>query len=177
GGHPLFLTERLRARAGERLEEAILSRCHAATFAAQRLLEAASVFERPFRPGLLTVMLGDEAAPVSDVEDLLARRLLLEHEGLLSFPHDLVRQTVYSSVSAPRREVLHRRALRALGSEGGPVAELANHAQAAGGGAAPVGYATGAGETAAPVFAQAQAGALPGLATRTACFSACSASR
>ena len=159
GGHPLFLTERLRARAGERLEEAILSRCHAATFAAQRLLEAASVFERPFRPGLLTVMLGDEAAPVSDVEDLLARRLLLEHEGLLSFPHDLVRQTVYSSVSAPRREVLHRRALRALESEGVPVAELASHAQAAGMWAAAVRYATAAGRQALLLYANAEAAA------------------
>ncbi len=64
-------------------------------------------------------MLGDEAALVSDVEELLARRLLLEHEGLLSFPHDLVRQTVYSSVSAPRREVLHRQALRGGASPAG----------------------------------------------------------
>jgi len=50
---------------------------------------------------------------VSDVEDLLARRLLIEHEGLLSFPHDLVRQTVYSSVSAPRREPVSERAFAA----------------------------------------------------------------
>src|SRR2546430_5589060 len=90
-------------------------------------------------------MLGDEAAPVSDVEDLLARRLLIEHEGSLSFPHDLVRQTVYSSVSAPRREGLHRQALRTLESEGVTVPGLGNHPQGGGGWAAAVCYATAAG--------------------------------
>jgi DNA-binding SARP family transcriptional activator len=157
GGHPLFLTERLRARAGERLEETILSRCHAATLAARRLLEAASIFERPFRPGLLAAMLGDEAAMVSNVEELLERRLLNEHAGELSFPHDLVRQTVYSSVSAPRREALHRRALRALEAEGVSAAELASHALAGGVWTSAVRYSTAAGKQALELYANAEA--------------------
>ena len=73
-------------------------------------------------------MLGcDEAAIVADVEKLLSRRLLIEHAGELHFPHDLVRQTVYSSMSAPRREIVHRQALRALEAEGAPMAELADN--------------------------------------------------
>src|SRR2546430_14732110 len=100
-------------------------------------------------------MLGDEAAPVSDVEDLLARRLLIEHEGSLSFPHDLVRQTVYSSVSAPRREVLHRQGLPTPGSEGGPGAGLGTPPQGARGWAAAAPYATGAGGQRRPLDAQA----------------------
>src|SRR6266849_6501341 len=84
------VSERLRARAGERLDEAILSRCRAANSSAQHHLEAASVFERAFRPGLLAAMLGcDEAAIVADIEELLSRRLLIEHAGELRFPHDL----------------------------------------------------------------------------------------
>lgn len=160
GGHPLFLSERLRARAGERLDEAILSRCRAASPGAQRLLEAASVFERAFRPGLLAEMLRcDEAAIVADIEELLSRRLLIEHAGELRFPHDLVRQTVYSSLSAPRRETLHRQAMQALEGEGAPLAELASHALAGGVWASAVRYATAAGKQALELYANAEAAA------------------
>jgi hypothetical protein len=160
GGHPLFLSERLRTRAGERLDEAILSRCLAASLSAQHLLEAASVFERAFRPGLLAEMLGcDEAAIVADVEELLSRRLLIEHAEELRFPHDLVRQTVYSSISAPRREILHRQALRALEAEGAPMAELASHALAGGVWSLAVQYATAAGKQALELYANAEAAA------------------
>jgi DNA-binding SARP family transcriptional activator len=160
GGHPLFLSERLRARAGERLDEAILSRCRAASSSAQHLLEAASVFGRAFRPGLLAAMLGcDEAAIVADIEELLSRRLLIEHAGELRYPHDLVRQTVYSSISAPRRETLHRQALRALEAEGAPMAELASHALAGGVWASVIQYATAAGNQALMFYANAEAAA------------------
>ncbi len=158
GGHPLFLSERLRARAGERLDEAILSRCRAVRSTAQRLLEAASVFERAFRAGLLAEMLeSNEVAIVADSEELLARRLLIERGGELSFPHDLVRQTIYSSISAPRREVLHRQALRALEAQGAPMAELASHALAGGVWAPAVRYATAAGNQALALYANEEA--------------------
>ncbi|HEX6553305.1 MAG TPA: BTAD domain-containing putative transcriptional regulator [Ktedonobacteraceae bacterium] len=160
GGHPLFLSERLRSRAGERLDEAILSRCRAARSSAQHLLEAASVFERGFRPGLLAEMLGcNEAAIVADIEELLSRRLLIEHAEELRFPHDLVRQTIYSSISTPRRETLHRQALQALEREGAPMAELASHALAGGVWAAAVQYATAAGNQALELYANAEASA------------------
>lgn len=160
GGHPLFLTERLRARAGERLDETILSRCRAARISAQRLLEAASVFERPFHSGLLAAMLGyDEAVVVSDSEELLMRRLLIERAGELSFPHDLVRHTIYSKMSAPRREALHRHALRALEAEGVSMAELASHALSGGVWAAAVRFATAAGNQALELYANAEAAA------------------
>jgi len=160
GGHPLFLSERLRARAGERLDETILSRCRAAGPTAQRLLEAASVFERAFRSGLLAEVLeSNEVAIVADIEELLARRLLIERAGELSFPHDLVRQTIYFSISAPRREVLHRQALRALEAEGAPMAELASHGLAGGVWASAVRYATAAGNQALALYANAEAAA------------------
>jgi DNA-binding SARP family transcriptional activator len=160
GGHPLFLSERLRARAGERLDEAILSRCRAVRSTAQRLLEAASVFERAFRSALLAEVLeSNEVAIVADIEELLARRLLIERGGELSFPHDLVRQTIYSSISAPRREVLHRQALRALEAQGAPMAELASHALAGGLWAPAVRYATAAGNQALELYANAEAAA------------------
>ncbi|HEX6551524.1 MAG TPA: BTAD domain-containing putative transcriptional regulator [Ktedonobacteraceae bacterium] len=160
GGHPLFLSERLRARAGERLDEVILSRCRAASASAQHLLEAASVFERAFRPGLLAAMLGcEEAVIVAEIEELLMRRLLIENAGELRFPHDLVRQTIYSSISAPRRETLHRQALRALEGEGAPMAELASHALAGGVWAPAVQYATAAGKQALAFYANAEAAA------------------
>jgi len=160
GGHPLFLSERLRARAGERLDEAILSRCRAASSRAQRLLETASVFERAFRPGLLAeTPRCDKAAIVDDIEELLSRRLLIEHAEELRFPHDLVRQTIYSSISTPRRETLHRQALQALEGEGAPMAELASHALAGGVWTSAVRYATAAGNQALELYANAEAAA------------------
>ncbi len=101
GGHPLFVTQRLRAGTGEQLDEAILSRCRTATPSAQRLLEAASVFERAFRLGQLAAVLKqDETAIVGDVEQLLARKLLIERGGELAFSHDLVGDAVHHSISA-----------------------------------------------------------------------------
>jgi DNA-binding SARP family transcriptional activator len=158
GGHPLFLAERLRARQGKRLDEAILSRCRATSESAQRLLEFTSVLERPFRPGLLAAMLEqDEVTIVPDCEELLKRMLLVESAGGLNFPHDLVRHAIYSKMSGPRREALHRKALQALKAEGAPIAELASHALAGGVWADAVRYSTVAGNQALEMYANAEA--------------------
>ena len=94
-------------------------------------MEVASIFEHPFPPGLLATMLGqDEATLVPDYEGLLMRRLLVEDAGDLSFPHDLIRHTIYSKMSTPRREALHRKALRTLEADGAPMSELGSHALA-----------------------------------------------
>jgi DNA-binding SARP family transcriptional activator len=160
GGHPLFITERLRAGTGERLDETILSRCRTAPASAQRALEAASMFERTFRPGHLAAMLKrDETSVAADLEELLSRKLLVEHAGELAFSHDLVRDTVLQSVSAPRREALHRRALQTLEAEGAEPAELARHALEGGIWKAAVRYATEAGDRALELYANAEAAA------------------
>jgi len=103
------------------------------------------------------VLESNEVAIVADSEELLARRLLIERGGELSFPHDLVRQTIYSSISAPRREVLHRQALRALEAQGAPMAELASHALAGGVWASAVRYAMAAGNQALALYANEEA--------------------
>jgi len=160
GGHPLFITERLRAGTGERLDETILSRCSTAPASAQRALEAASVFERAFRPGHLAAMLRrDETTVADDLDELLSRKLLVEHAGELTFSHDLVRDTVFQSVSGPRREALHRLALQTLEAEGAEPAELASHALGGGVWKTAVRYATEAGDRALELYANAEAAA------------------
>lgn len=158
GGHPLFLTERLRAGTGERLDEAILSRCRTASPSAQRVLEAASIFERAFRPGHLAAMLKqDETMVADDLEELLSRKLLVERGGELTFSHDLVRDTVYRSLSVPRREALHRLALQSLEGQGVAPAELASHALGGGVWNVAVRYAEAAGDRALELYANAEA--------------------
>jgi tetratricopeptide (TPR) repeat protein len=70
---------------------------------------------------------GDDA-----IDELIAAHLLREGgPGEVEFPHALVRDAVYESLSIMRRRRLHQRAAGAL-TAGGPVEELAHHLLQAG---------------------------------------------
>jgi tetratricopeptide (TPR) repeat protein len=71
-----------------------------------------------------------EGEHLAALEGLLQRGLLRERDGRYSFTHDKIREVAYAEVSAPRRRVLHRRALAALTDTAAPPAILARHALA-----------------------------------------------
>ncbi|HEX6511268.1 MAG TPA: BTAD domain-containing putative transcriptional regulator [Chloroflexota bacterium] len=164
-GHPLFVVERLRAQAGMDLQGAILSRVRRSSASAQQLLQAASVFERPFRPGILGEVAGQsDELLVRGVEELLEQRLLVDAGGQFRLPHDLIRGAIYDDLSPARREHLHRRALAALETAGAPAGELASHALAAGQQSGALKHSIAAAEQALELYANVEAAAHLGRA-------------
>ena len=114
------------------------------------------------------VLDADEDAVLDLLDEALARQILRErrdHSGTYEFNHALIRQTLYSELSTPRRVRLHRQILGALeqhyaASVDPHLTELAFHAfQAAPGGDVDkaVDYATRAGERAAASAAHEEA--------------------
>jgi DNA-binding SARP family transcriptional activator len=139
GGHPLWLTELLRADDhGEgptppRLAELIVARCRRAGTRSHRLLAAASVLGRPFTPDLLAALLGDDPVEVAErLEELAARGLTRSVAEGFALRHDLIAEALAAGVSPARRRLLHERALHALEGAGATAGELAGHAVAAG---------------------------------------------
>jgi predicted ATPase len=147
-GHPFFVIQTLKSlsEAGEQawragvptgVRDLIRSRLSRLSTNANTLCHAGSVlgagfdFERLCR----TAEIGERAG-LAAIEELLQRGLLREigpADWRLAptyvFAHDRIREVAYADLSAPRRRVLHRRALDVGGL---PPAELARHAQAAG---------------------------------------------
>ena len=148
GGNPFFILETLRqlpaVAAGSGRDEAlplpptvrdaILARLDHLDAATRRLLEAASLTGLPFRLEDLdgtTALSALEA--VQAVEQACDQRVLVAGgDGLLSFVHDLVAQTLADGLGAERRRLLHRRLAQALERQGGTPARLAQHLEAAG---------------------------------------------
>ncbi len=52
------------------------------------------------------------------VELLLRAELLSERDHALEFVHPLVREAIYSTMGAPRRDVIHARAAKLLADDG-----------------------------------------------------------
>ncbi|GAA3671723.1 LuxR family transcriptional regulator [Nonomuraea antimicrobica] len=98
--------------------------------AAQRLVQAAAVVQVPVVPDVLA---DGAAVDESATEDALGSGLLVEHDGLIGFRHQLAAQAVYHDMSGPRRRELHGRvahALRALVPV--PLGQVAHHLKQAG---------------------------------------------
>jgi len=102
-------------------------------------------------------------AGIEAVEEAVRIGMLREEEagagrpGRYRFPHDLVRDVVYSELAEARRLVLHQRALARLEAEGARASELAYHALLAGEAGAAYRFSMQAGIEAVGVFAVADA--------------------
>ena len=96
---------------------------------AQRVLQASSVLREGLSAGLLASMVGiSEFAVVDALEEA-------ERSGFISrqrFQHDLMRQSVYNSISDARRSALHARAATVLEPTSANFAVLSEHWHLAG---------------------------------------------
>lgn len=99
------------------LQKAILWRVRRLNEQQRRLLAAASVAERGFRPELLCRMTGLALDPALDgLEALVDRQFLrptADGSGF-NFRHDVIREVIYADLSLERRRALHARAAEAL---------------------------------------------------------------
>lgn len=131
-GNPFFVTE-VVAAAGDRLptsvSDAVGARVGRLPEAARDALETASIIGLTVEPSLLTTL----GHGVEAIEACLTAGLLHEHGGRLAFRHQLARDAIDATISAPRRRALHTAVLAAL--ERAPAANratLAHHAAEAG---------------------------------------------
>jgi DNA-binding winged helix-turn-helix (wHTH) protein/tetratricopeptide (TPR) repeat protein len=158
------------------IKEVIGQRLSRLSEACNRLLSIASVIGREFDATLLEAIAdlpGSE--PLDAIEEATRAQLVSESQevsGRFEFMHALIRETLYSELSSPRRVRLHRRVADAIerltqNMPNPPLAELAYHfSQAASAGAVDkaVDYATRAGDRAADGLAHEQAARLFDLA-------------
>ena len=160
----------------EGIKEVIGQRLSRLSEACNRLLSIASVIGREFDATLLEAIAdlpGSE--PLDAIEEATRAQLISESQevsGRFEFMHALIRETLYSELSSPRRVRLHRRVADAIerltqNMPNPPLAELAYHfSQAASAGAIDkaVDYAIRAGDRAADGLAHEQAARLFDLA-------------
>ena len=147
-GNPFLLQEsiRLAASVGGVATEALLNgvpptvrdvlqrRLGRLPDATRELLSAAAVLGRDVDPELLSAVTFEPEEQVLDALDLATvHGVVVESgHGRLQFAHDLVRETLESSLLPMRRTRVHARASEALEARGGDAAAIAYHALAAG---------------------------------------------
>ena len=145
------------------------------------LLTMAAVVGRQFQLSILEALGNfDEDAVLDAMDEALAGRIIVEEPGVpgtFAFTHALIRETLYSSMTAARRVRLHYRIATALErithTTGLPCRELAYHfARAASfkGAAEAVAYASRAGDHAAASLAIEDAAHCYGMAVRALDF-------
>ncbi len=170
GGNPFFATELLAigdaAGVPPTVRDAVLARAARLPPPAFSVLEAAAVLGFRIEPALLGAVVGADA---TTIEQCLAAGVLREAGTTLEFRHELARQAVLGSLSAMRRQALHRRALEALRAMPGiDLARLAHHAEAAQDRDAVLAFAPVAARQAAAVGARREAQAQYARALRFA---------
>lgn len=160
----------------EGIKEVIGQRLSRLSEACNRLLSIASVIGREFDATLLEAIADlPENELLDAIEEATRAQLVSESQevsGRFEFIHALIRETLYSELSSPRRVRLHQRVADAIeglmqNMPNPPLAELAYHfSQAASAGAVDkaVDYATRAGDRAADGMAHEQAARLFDLA-------------
>jgi DNA-binding winged helix-turn-helix (wHTH) protein/tetratricopeptide (TPR) repeat protein len=160
----------------EGIKEVIGQRLSRLSEACNRLLSIASVIGREFDATLLEAITDlPDSEPLDAIEEATRAQLVSESQevsGRFEFVHSLIRETLYSELSSPRRVRLHRRVADAIerltqNMPNPPLAELAYHfSQAASAGAVDkaVDYAIRAGDRAADGLAHEQAARLFDLA-------------
>ena len=131
-GNPFLVVETIAAGGAMpvSVREATLARVGRLSAEARGLVEIAAVIGRRVSPRLLL-----QAAPksVAAAEDAIARGVLVSDGESLGFRHELTRQAIEESISAPRLVELHRRVLAVLAEiSGTDPARLADHAERAG---------------------------------------------
>jgi DNA-binding SARP family transcriptional activator len=148
GGNPFFALEILRTLAEsdqlhgdltsltqlplpDTVRQAVRARLRPLSPPTAQLLESGAVLGSPFEPEALALTAGrDELETVNGLDELTGRQILI-HDAeteTFSFHHEIVRQVVELRLSPVRRQLLHRRAGRALSQLGAasPVS-LAEH--------------------------------------------------
>ncbi len=119
GGNPLYLLELTRAKganhhAARSIDALILDRLAPLAHATRELLSFAAVIGRGFTPeqlaGLVERPVGEILPCLTDLErrSLIAPATVAEFD----FAHDLVRQTVYRTLSQPHKQAMHHQIAR-----------------------------------------------------------------
>jgi len=145
GGNPFYVTEVVQSGMGEvppSARDAVLARVARLDGDARDVLDAAALIGARVELRLLEAVAG---TPSPALDDLLAAGLLTGDGVAAKFRHEIARLTVQDAIPAHRRGEIHARildALRGLGCDDD--ARLAFHAEAAGDGAAALGYAAAA---------------------------------
>ncbi|NIV32496.1 MAG: AAA family ATPase, partial [Anaerolineae bacterium] len=176
GGNPFFILEILRALLDseqpmqvlanfndlplpESVVEVVETRVGRLSPRARQVLEAGSVLGQAFTFDLVRRTSGrGEMETIDGLDELVARHLLAEQNGEHQFPHELIRMAVYHGLGHHRRQVLHRRAGKALKHfRRGDFAALAWHLARAGKLGQAAEYALQAGREAKAIFAHVEA--------------------
>jgi serine/threonine protein kinase len=131
---------------------------------ASELVSLAAVIGRAFTFQVLAqVNGGNEDALVGGLDELWQRRIVREQEAdAYDFSHDKLREVVYTSLSAARRRLLHRRVAEALETVYADTldtvsGQIAAHYESAGVADLAVTYYQRAGATAQQIYANAEA--------------------
>jgi len=137
-GHPLFLAELAATPNATELPtslvEVVSTRCDELGPGAAATLRSAAVIGARLDLDLLAAVLHRPVIELlGDVEQAVARRLLVDERGAFWFRHELVRTALAASATAGRRALLHREASRVLSrrADADPV-EVAEHARLGG---------------------------------------------
>ncbi len=161
-GNPFFITEVLAAgNSGipASVRDAVLARAARLSDPARSVLEAAAVVGMTVEPSLLIAASGQTDEPV---EECISMGMLRGDVGLLTFRHEIVRETIMDTLPPHRRKNLHGRVLaafRAAGTSPDQLASLAHYAEEAGDGKAVFEFAPTAAERAASLGAHREAAA------------------
>jgi ATP/maltotriose-dependent transcriptional regulator MalT len=95
---------------------------------ARRLLQAGSIFGRPFTVHEAARLLDLRLAElIPAAEEAVSVGVLVEQGSALVFLHDLMRQAIYNHMSGPVRAAMHREVADLLRAAGRPAAEIAEH--------------------------------------------------
>lgn len=169
GGNPFFVTEVLASSTGglpATIRDAVLARIARLTPAARALLQAAAVVGPRIEPWLLDAVAG---TAIQAADACFSSGMLIVDGEMLSFRHELARQTVLDSIAPAHKVQLHRSTLDNL--QASPLARtdltrMAYHAAAANDHLAVLEYAPAAARDAAEAGAHRAAVVLYALALR-----------
>lgn len=156
-GNAFYVTEVLSSgldSVPEQCRDAILARVGSLSDATQQALEVVALAGARAEVDLLEELLRDGLAAL---DEALARGLLVEADGAITFRHELARLVVAEQVPMGRRIHQHRRLLATLEARGADPARLAHHADAAGLSNSAVEHATVAGRRASDLGAHREA--------------------
>ncbi|MEO6124150.1 MAG: AAA family ATPase [Ilumatobacteraceae bacterium] len=127
GGNPLFVAEVLASGTQNvplSVRDSVLARAAKLTLAARRVLEVVSVVPGQAERSLIDVL---TLATEQQLMECERQGLLVVHDGALSFPHDLQRRAIESSLSPSDRRRFNQQVLDALPATADP-ARLVHHA-------------------------------------------------
>jgi DNA-binding SARP family transcriptional activator/tetratricopeptide (TPR) repeat protein len=134
GGNPLLALEVARASAdgGQSIQELLESRLGALSGQSRDLISWAAALGSDFSAVRLRQVCGRSLLDLLSALEELEKHTLLKPRGeKYDFVHDVVREAVYSSLSSPRRQLLHLQIAQSLDGVAHP-GEVAHHAVQAG---------------------------------------------